>query len=235
MKDHSEFVILLDRSGSMQDAKDDHIGGLKSFIEDQKKLEGDVRITLIQFDTQAPCEVLYSRTPIEQVEEVDLVPRGGTPLLDAIGLGIAHYRQSLGEDKPDQVIVMIITDGQENSSREFTRERVRSLIAEQEAKGWTFLYLGANVDAFAEAGQIGVRTDYAANYSVSEVKTSGGIALYGNLASNATRARTNLQHKLQANAGAGRSLSAEDLAEVQANFGFSAQQRKEMTGDDHAS
>src|SRR5687767_5131529 len=120
-QDYTEIVVLLDRSGSMQHGKDDHEGGLMSFVEDQQQLEGDVRFTLIQFDNVEPCEIVYDGVPIGDVDQIKLIPRGGTPLLDAVGLTIAHIAERLADAKPDQVVVMIITDGQENSSREYRR------------------------------------------------------------------------------------------------------------------
>ncbi len=113
-QDYTEIVVLLDRSGSMQHGKDDHEGGLMSFVEDQQQLEGNVRFTLIQFDNVEPCEIVYDGVPIADVDQIKLIPRGGTPLLDAVGLTIAHVAERLADTKPDQVVVMIITDGQEN-------------------------------------------------------------------------------------------------------------------------
>lgn len=155
-QDYTEIVVVLDRSGSMQHGRDDHEGGLQSFVQDQKQLPGDVRFTLIQFDNVDPCEILYDGVPISEVAEIRLIPRGGTPLLDAVGLSIAHVAERLADAKPDQVVVMIITDGQENSSREYKRDHVKKMIEEYENRGWKFLYLGADVDAFAEAGGLAI-------------------------------------------------------------------------------
>ena len=96
---------------------------LISFVEDQRQLEGHVRFTLIQFDNVDPCEIIYDGVPISEVNEIQLIPRGGTPLLDAVGLTIAHVAERLKDSRPDQVVVMIITDGQENASREYKREQ----------------------------------------------------------------------------------------------------------------
>ncbi len=165
MSDYTEIVVILDRSGSMQDAKADHEGGLKSFVADQQALPGDVRFTLVQFDSQNPCEIVYDGTPINDVKEIILTPRGGTPLLDAIGLATSHVEKRLKDAKPDQIIVMVITDGQENSSREWNRERIKSRISELEKREWKFLYLGANVDAFGEAGMLGVARTAAMSFN----------------------------------------------------------------------
>lgn len=196
MKDYSEFLIILDRSGSMQAAASDHEGGLNSFIQDQQKLDGDVRITLIQFDTNDPCEVVMDGVPAGKAEKVKLLPRGGTPLLDAIGLGVSHFVKRIDSqtEKPDIVVVMIITDGEENSSREWTKERVKSLVAEKEKLGWKFLYLGANVDAFHEAGMYGTQATQtnALNFHNNLVGTRG---LYASVASGAICARLTVQNR----------------------------------------
>jgi uncharacterized protein YegL len=167
-QDYTEIVVLLDRSGSMQHGKDDHEGGLISFVEDQRQLEGDVRFTLIQFDNVEPCEIIYDGVPIASVDQITLIPRGGTPLLDAVGLTIAHVAERLKGKKPDQVVVMIITDGQENASREYKREQVKQMIREYETNhNWKFLYLGADVDAFAEAGGLAIDAGTALRTSKS--------------------------------------------------------------------
>src|SRR4051812_34999613 len=85
-----DILVILDRSGSMEHAVRDHEGGLRSFVEDQKSLGGDVRLTLVQFDTVNPCDIVFDRLPLADVGPIQLIPRGGTPLLDAMGLAIAH-------------------------------------------------------------------------------------------------------------------------------------------------
>jgi uncharacterized protein YegL len=189
--DYTEIVVLLDRSGSMQHGKDDHEGGLLSFVEDQQQLQGDVRFTLIQFDSVEPHEILYDGVPIGEVGPMKLIPRGGTPLLDAVGLAIAHVAERLQNSQPDQVVVMIITDGQENASREYTREQIKHMIVEYEtSRDWKFLYLGADVDAFAEAGGLAIAPSSALKMS----KTSSGIrGAYQAMSSNTLKSRAMLQ------------------------------------------
>lgn len=147
-----DVLVVLDRSGSMQHAKEDHEGGLRSFVNDQKNAPGDVRFTLIQFDSVNPCEVIYDRAKLDDVRDIVLIPRGWTPLLDAFGRAVEH----LSKLNLTNVVCMVITDGQENASREWTRERIKAMVKELDAKGWTFLFLGANIDSFAEAGSMGV-------------------------------------------------------------------------------
>lgn len=180
-----DILVILDRSGSMQSARSDHEGGLQSFVNDQKKLPGAARFTLVQFDDTDPCEIVYDRVPIQDVTTISLIPRGSTPLLDAVGKAVAHLAAKQAADPPKQgTIAMVITDGHENASHEWTKEKIKARIAELEAGDWKFLYLGANVDAFAEAGQMGVSMaaalpyrmtsrSVAAAYAVSSSNTAG--------------------------------------------------------------
>lgn len=211
-EDYTEIVVLLDRSGSMQHGKDDHEGGLISFVEDQKQLQGDVRFTLVQFDNVDPCEIVYDGVSISDVDEIKLIPRGGTPLLDAVGLTIAHVATRLKDRRPDQVVVLIITDGQENASCEYKREQVKQMIQEYETgHNWKFLYLGADVDAFAEAGGLAI----GAGTALQMAKTAKGIrSAYDATSENMLACRAMLQNDTDA-----------DIA-FQA-YGFSAKQRRE--------
>ena len=164
MSDRTDIVIILDRSGSMQSRKDDHEGGLRSFIRDQRQLAGEVRVTLVRFDTADPCEIAMAERLVGEVQDDDLilVPRGGTPLLDAVGETLTKFAHLTG-----RVICMVITDGQENDSRTWKKAAVQDLVTSRTAVGWTVLYLGANVDEFAEAGGIGVGAQHAAGYADS--------------------------------------------------------------------
>lgn len=181
----TEIVVLLDRSGSMQTQKSDHEGGLRSFVDDQKSLAGDVRFTLIQFDTESPCDVIYDGVPITDVKDIFLIPRGGTPLLDAVLKSTAHVERRIGADKPN-VLFMIITDGEENSSREAKRDVVKQRIADLESKGWVFLFLGANIDAFHEASSIGASVVRACNFVGNAASVA---ALYDDMKGKAWTAR----------------------------------------------
>ena len=185
---YTELMVILDRSGSMQSARADHEGGLRSFVEDQKKLDGKVLFTLSQFDDHNPCELVYDGVSIDMVDKIELIPRGGTPLLDAIGKAIAHLQIRLNgqTEKPDQVIVMVITDGDENSSHEYRRAQIKQMIEEREKDGWKFLFLGANIDAFAEAGSVGVGTAYSAGFVNKGPAVS---AMYSHTSGNVLRSR----------------------------------------------
>src|SRR5262245_48957570 len=182
------FAVILDRSGSMQTRKDDHEGGLRSFVAEQQKLNSDeMRFTFIQFDDQNPCEVVIDQRPLATVtpEQLVLIPRGSTPLLDAIGKGVAHLRQTLKPE--DNTVVCIITDGHENASKEWTKARVKGLVEELEKANWKFLFLGANMDAYAEAGGLGV---HVAGVAVFDVASAAPVrAMYAGLSANTSEGR----------------------------------------------
>lgn len=160
-------VVLLDRSGSMQSAKEDHEGGLKSFVNDQKaNKQGEMVFSLVQFDSNDPFDVVFDDLEIGlvDIDSFSLVPRGGTPLLDAMGKTIARIEEQEKADKSDQVILMVITDGMENKSREWTLETLRKAV-EAHKDDWQILFLGANIDAFAAARDYGLSAQAAMNYN----------------------------------------------------------------------
>lgn len=151
-------VVILDRSGSMETCRDDTIGGFNAFLREQQAEGGT--LTLILFDHE--YQVLYDRKPIRDVAPLTtetFVPRGSTALLDAIGKAIKTTQSNVPT-------VVILTDGQENSSHEYTKAHIKDLIDQKTRDGWTFVYLGANQDAFAEAGQLGIAPTATVNYDV---------------------------------------------------------------------
>ncbi len=162
-----EIVVLLDRSGSMASMRDDMVKGFDGFIADQRKLPGRCVVTLAQFDTGG-TDVVYEAKPVADVPGLVLVPRGGTPLLDAMGDTITRVSdrisKSQGNARPDRVLFLSITDGEENSSHRFKKEQIQALVKEHTADGWEFSFLGANVDAFAESGKMGVPASGTMNY-----------------------------------------------------------------------
>lgn len=160
----SHLYVLLDRSGSMASMAADVVGGFNGLLADQQAAGDDARLTLVQFDSGDPQEVLVDARRIGKVRALrpgDFQPRGGTPLLDATGRLIARAtereerRRRAG--KPAEAIVIVtITDGEENQSREHTRDGIRRLVSAKQAQGWTFVFLGAGLDAYAEARAIGI-------------------------------------------------------------------------------
>ena len=166
----TELVMILDRSGSMNGLEADTIGGFNSMIGKQKKEKGDAFVSVILFDDVS--EVTYDRVSIEKVEpmtERQYYVRGCTALLDAVGQAIHHigniHKYAREEDVPEKTMFIIITDGMENASCQYTYEQVRKLIDEKkESDHWEFLFLGANIDAVREAGRFGISASRAVNY-----------------------------------------------------------------------
>lgn len=167
--DLSDITLIVDRSGSMAQIQRDAEGGVNAFIADQKAKPGDATFSLLHFDTD--YEFVQKAVPIRDAREYHLEPRGATALLDAVGRAISEIGSRLDtmreEDRPGLVVVVIVTDGEENSSKEYTKARVKEMIEHQQTKyGWKFTYLGANQDAFAEAGSIGIHSASVANFSL---------------------------------------------------------------------
>lgn len=166
----TDLVLILDRSGSMHGLECDTIGGYNSMLDKQRDGEGTVRVTTVLFDTD--YEMLHNRQDIRAVEPMtdrQYQVRGCTALLDAIGRTIDRMvraqRHSRPEDRADKVLFVIITDGMENSSRDYTMQQIRRMIEREKNKfGWEFLFLGANIDAIATASQFGIDADRAVNY-----------------------------------------------------------------------
>ncbi|MDZ4851487.1 MAG: vWA domain-containing protein [Pirellulaceae bacterium] len=168
----TDITLVVDRSGSMQSIRDDAEGGVNAFIEDQAKEPGEAFLTLVQFDTE--YEFLHKGVPISQVSKFSLVPRGSTALLDAVGRAINETGERLAKmnepNRPGLVIFVVMTDGEENSSQEFTKAQIKKMVEhQQDAYGWHFTFLGADQDAFAEAGAMGIDADGAANFSKDKV------------------------------------------------------------------
>lgn len=186
--DYTHISMVLDRSGSMQSIAADTIGGFNKFLHEQKLVPGQCTVALVQFDSQS-IDTLYHGVPIAAVADLtsrSFVPRGGTPLFDAIGQTINATGKFL-KDKPDnerpaKVVFVIITDGEENASREFTREKVFEMIRHQrDAYKWEFVFLGANQDAMAVGQSIGVA---AANNITFAANSVGTQSLYHSTSSN---------------------------------------------------
>jgi hypothetical protein len=149
----TEIVCIVDRSGSMEAIRNDAIGGFNNFLADQQKLPDKATMTIILFDHQ--YEILCSGKPIEEVKPFDntsYVPRGSTALMDATGRAI----NELNTRNPKKAIITILTDGHENSSHEFTKQQIKQMIADCEAKGWVVIYLSADANAFDDGKSFGV-------------------------------------------------------------------------------
>jgi len=169
----SEIICIIDRSGSMGSIKNDAIGGFNTFLEEQKKLPGEATLTYIQFDTE--YEVVHENKPLQNVPPIDdkvYIPRGSTALLDAIGKTIEATGKRLANtsenNRPEKVIVAILTDGEENASHQYDLSKIKEMIKHQKEKySWEFIFLGANQDAFAEAAKIGIDAKDSFNFAAT--------------------------------------------------------------------
>lgn len=171
MKNKTDITILLDRSGSMQTIRKDMMGAFKVFADDQRAIKHDeCSLSLYQFDTE--IEEKYKDLNIEQIPELELEPRGGTALYDAL----EHVINKTGErlaalpesEKPARVVFVVITDGGENSSKTATASKVKAMIQHQtDVYSWSFVYLGANQDAFEEGGKVGFGRGSTLNYQAT--------------------------------------------------------------------
>lgn len=189
----SEIICIIDRSGSMASIANDAIGGFNTFLEDQKKVEGEATLTFVQFDTE--YEVIHENKPLNDVPILDnktFQPRGATALLDAVGKTIDNTGKRLSNtpesNRPDKVIIAILTDGEENSSKQYNLSKIKEMIQHQKEKyQWEFIFLGANQDAFAEAAKIGIDVNDTFNFA----STGKGIrSAYDNMTRSVTSYRT---------------------------------------------
>lgn len=177
----TELVFILDKSGSMAGLESDTIGGFNAMIEKQKQLDGQVYVSTVLFSTHT--QVLHDRVDIRTIEpmtEKEYCVGGGTALLDALGGAIHHieliHRYARPEDVPEHTIFVITTDGMENASREYSAEKVRSMIRREEDQNkWEFLFLAANIDAVETGASFGIRSERAVNYTPS---AKGTEAMY---------------------------------------------------------
>lgn len=170
MKNLTELVFILDRSGSMEGLEADTIGGFNSLIEKQKKQEGEAVVSTVLFDDES--FVLHDRVRLDEVEPMtseQYYVRGCTALLDALGGAIHHignvHKYSRKEDVPEKTLFIITTDGMENSSERYDYEKIRKMVERQKERyGWEFLFLGANIDAIEAAKRVGIDRSRATNY-----------------------------------------------------------------------
>lgn len=175
----TELVFILDRSGSMSGLESDTIGGYNSLLDKQKKEDGEAVATTVLFDDR--YELLHDRVDLKEIQPIshkEYFVRGTTALLDAVGKTInmiayvhKHIRE---EDRPENVMFVITTDGMENASCEYTYKNIKDMISRQKKEyNWEFIFLGANIDAEATAESIGINREMAASF----VSDSKGTAL----------------------------------------------------------
>ena len=179
----TEIIFIIDKSGSMAHLAGDTIGGFNGFIASQKALDGKATLTTILFDTtwKTPHDGIDIHE-VNPMTNADYVACGGTAMLDAIGETINRVQarhDELGAEKPEKVLFVITTDGEENSSRKFNKAQIEAMIKHQtNGHGWEFMFLGANMDAVHEAASLGI----SSNRSVTYDYTSKGVdAIYATM------------------------------------------------------
>lgn len=171
MRDATELVILLDKSGSMALIKNDTIHGFNDFLKTQQNLDKDIYLSLIQFNTDYQWTIESANIKVvPPLTTFNYLPCGGTALLDALDTAIEQIGKRLSnmkeEDRPNKVLFVILTDGEENSSKIATKRSVKKKVQHQKNKySWEFLFLGANIDAFQESKDLSI--SHSINYSAT--------------------------------------------------------------------
>lgn len=173
MKENFSYItFVLDASGSMNPIKDDTIGGFNHFLEEQKRQPGTAHMALYQFSTTYSIVFDGPLQETESLSSEQYTPSGGTALLDCLGDAISRTGNILSRmeeaERPSNVVFVILTDGYENSSKEYTRQRVADMIQHQtDVYSWDFIFLGANMDSVSEAGQLNIDGYAVANFAAT--------------------------------------------------------------------
>lgn len=166
----TELVFILDKSGSMSGLESDVTGGFNSMLGKQKSLEGECFITTVLFSNST--ETLHDRLPVEKVRELgveDYCVGGCTALIDAIGETIRHisdiHKYARRSDVPERTMFVIMTDGMENASRNYSSDKVKKMIEDKKKKeDWEFIFMGANIDAVETAGNLGIAPEGSVDF-----------------------------------------------------------------------
>lgn len=173
-------TLLLDRSYSMQEVREATIGAINAYIGELRASEADIRFSLVLFDSDTlggiSLKKVHVARPIAEVPDLtwaDYEPRGGTPLIDAAYTTIKAVAASLegGRDKDTNVVVAIQTDGDENSSRNHSWTELKSLVSEKEELGWEMIFMGAGINAYKQAGQMGISGVKTVSYGADRIGT----------------------------------------------------------------
>lgn len=186
MKNKTEIIVVLDRSGSMQTIKTDMEGGFKKFLEEQKIQPGECTVSLFSFDDIT--EVRYEDLDIKSIDSIVIEPRAGTALLDAICYAIDHTGVRLAakkhDDRPERVLVYVISDGGENSSRRFNKAQTEAKIKHQESTySWKFMFLGCSFDMIGEAVKFGGKFENSVNFAATKKGIDKGFEILSKSAS----------------------------------------------------
>jgi hypothetical protein len=182
MKDQfTRIAIILDRSGSMESCKESTVAGFNEFLRTQKELPGEAKVKLVQFDDRYETVFDKNLTDAPELDQNTFVPRGSTALLDAQGRTIIELGQELAalpeRERPSKVIVVTITDGLENASKNYGLEQIAGMIREQRDKyNWDFVFLGANQDAVKTAAAMHIPLAFAMSYSTTRAGIANSMA-----------------------------------------------------------
>jgi hypothetical protein len=216
----TEIVVVLDRSGSMGSISKSTVDGFNTFLNEQQNAEGEAFMTLVQFDDR--YEIDYKSVPVKDVNPLidgeTFKPRGMTALLDAIG-------KTVNELETDRdVVFVIITDGGENSSREYKKDAVMNMIKTlEDEKGWYFLFLGANQDAIAAGGGMGISGNKSFTFNATDDGTASAFASFSSNISSYRSSKINY-----AAMNMDKDITLNDLQNLKMNLDFSEDQRKEQ-------
>ena len=180
-QDLCEVICIIDRSGSMESIRSDAIGGFNSFLRTQREFPGRAKLTLALFNHS--YLLVHDGLDIREVPDLDektFKPEGNTALLDAIGRTIdevsGRLEKTADEEKPGKVIVVILTDGMENASSDYTRDRVFEIIKrKREQDGWEFVFLAANQDAFETAASLAIPKGTTSGFIPTAKGTQEGL------------------------------------------------------------
>ena len=182
MKDLTQITLLLDRSGSMASVRQATVDGVNEFVEGQKAEPGEAHFTLIQFDSNDPYEVLFDKDlkDAPKLNMESFVPRGATPLHDALGQTITELgtrlKNTKDEERPSKVIVVIMTDGYENASHKYTASQLAGMIKHQhDAYKWQFIFLGANQDAIMTGEKLNIPGSHAMSFLADDQATRSSL------------------------------------------------------------
>ena len=183
----AEIVFLLDMTGSMWKIKEDAIGGFNQFVQEQQKVDGEADMTLILFNSYKYNKLFEGRDiqHVPLLNEESYRPDHFTPLLDSLGRAINETDERIKKQdlKAEKVIFVVLTDGEENDSKEYSKQQVLDMVKDkQDNSKWEFIYLGANQDSFAEAGALGFRKANISNYA----PTGQGVRSAYNISSSLT-------------------------------------------------
>lgn len=176
-KNKTELVFILDKSGSMSGLEADTIGGFNAMLKKLQKADGEAYVTTVLFNHD--YELLHDRISVKGISpltEADYETGGTTALFDALGVTIQKInnvqKRTCPSERSDKVLFVITTDGMENTSKKFNAEKINKMIRQQKEKyGWTFIFLGANIDAVATAAHFGIEEDFAVNYHADNIGT----------------------------------------------------------------